>query len=345
MIHKFTLLENILLRFNVIPHPVLDALNYVVAGRGLQVSLKIGVFDALNKGALNIDQIAKSTNSSTLGIAPLLDVLTAFDYVKELEEGNFTLTNRGKRFFSKDSNSSLRNTVLFSDYVFNSLQDLEENVRRGDPKNVNLEIFSQEQWDIFNNTMVEVARSNAPEIANKLPLINEYKKLLDIGGSHGLHAIEICKKIPGLSAEILDLEPVKKVAESTIKQNKMTSRIKFRIGDMLNDNLGENYDIILAFNIIHGFKPEVNRRLVKRVFKALNPGGIFVILDQVKDAQGKSELSKLVSSSMGLMLFNVAGGKTYTLSEIEKWLSGSGFKKVKMKKLRAPGNALVLGHK
>ena len=101
MIHKFTLLENLLLRFNIIPHPVVDALNHVIAGRGLQVSVNIGIFDALEKNPKNVMEIAKSTNSNPEGISALLPCLKALGYVGEINSGKFILTKKGKRFLSK----------------------------------------------------------------------------------------------------------------------------------------------------------------------------------------------------------------------------------------------------
>ncbi len=345
MIHKFTLLEKLLLRFNVIPHPVLDALTYIVAGRGLQVGVRLGIFEELSKGPISIRELVRNTKTNLGGMSQLVDVLDALGYVKKEKDNQISLTKRGKKFFSVESESSMKNTVLFSDYVYNSLGNLEENVKTGGPKDVNLDVFTPKQWDIFNNTMIEIAKSNSTEIAGLIPLSKKHKKLLDIGGSHGLHAIEICKKLPGLSAKVLDLKPVEDFANKTIKKYKMSDRVKFKAGDFHKDDIGEGYDIILAFNIIHGLNPETNKKLTNKIYKSLNRGGIYVILDQIKEASGKSELSRLVSSSQGLMLFNVTGGRAYSFGEVKEWLDESGFVKPRMKKLRAPGNAVIIGYK
>ena len=82
MIHKFTFLENLLLRFNVIPHPVLDALTYVVAGRGLQVSARLGLFEIISQGPIAAGQLAKKINADTEGTNQLIGVLEALGYVK-----------------------------------------------------------------------------------------------------------------------------------------------------------------------------------------------------------------------------------------------------------------------
>lgn len=273
-----------------------------------------------------------------------MDCLEALGYVKKTN-GIYSLTKRGNKYFNKNSLSSMHNTILFSDYVFGALQDLEENVKRGEPENVNLDMFTSQQWDIFNKTMIEVGGSNAEEIAKLLPKKPEWKSMLDIGGSHGLHTIAYIKKIPGMKGTILDLAPVEKYAKQVIKEQGMEERVNFSVGDMMEADFGKKYDVIFAFNLIHGLKNDANVRLTKKIYEALNPGGMYVILDQIKDAVGSSDLSKVVSAAQGLMLFNQANGKTYSFKEIKEWFDEVGLKNVKMKKLRAPGNALIFGFK
>jgi cyclopropane fatty-acyl-phospholipid synthase-like methyltransferase len=168
---------------------------------------------------------------------------------------------------------------------------------------------------------------------------------LDLGGSHGIHSIECCRKVPGLTAEVFDLEPTRSSAERTIRKNKMSKKVKFRSGDFLKDSLGNGYDVVLAFNVIHGLTESKNQKLAKRVFDSMNPGGIYVILDQIKEARGKSQLSQFIPATMGVMLFNQTGGRTYSFEEVEGWVKKVGFKKIEFKKLRSPGNGLIVGYK
>lgn len=345
MTYKLTLLENFLASTNVLPHPVIDSLTQIVAGRALQASVKLGIIEALNKKSLSEKELATKVDISQEGLVVLLDCLDALGYVQKLKSEKFSLTARGKKFLAKDSKSSLTNVILFTDYVFETLKDLESNLKRGGPRTVNLDVFTTEQWAVFNRAMAEIASSNASEIVKLVPFTKTYKKLLDLGGSHGIHSIAFCKKYPNLAAEVLDLEQTKSQAEKIIKENKMAKRVKFKVGDFLRDRLVKKYDVVLAFNVIHGINSLNNTKLAKKVYQALNPGGIYVIMDQIKDVRGKSQLSKLIATTMGIMLFNQAGGKTYTFDEVKDWISKIGFKKVIMKKLREPGSALIIGYK
>lgn len=102
---------------------------------------------------------------------------------------------------------------------------------------------------------------------------------------------------------------------------------------------------MFAFNVIHGLNFVKNKKLTEDIYNSLNKGGIYVVMDQIKEARGSSQLSKLVATTMGVMLFNQAGGRTYSYNEVHKWMVESGFKSTKMKKMRDPGSALIIGFK
>lgn len=345
MIHKFTILENLLLRADVIPHPIIDSLTYVIAGRVLQVSIKLDLFETLKKEDLATDQVAKKVAISEEGAKVLLECLEALGYLEQNNE-KFGITKRGKRFLLNESPARMKNIVLFTDYVFGALNNLEQSVKAGGPKDVNLDVFTKDQWEVFNNAMEEIGKSNVKQVIGMIPFPKGAKKLLDIGGSHGLHSIEACNRLPYLSATILDLKPVERIANNVIKRNKISNRVNFKVGSFFNkEDIGKGYDVVFAFNVIHGLNSAKNKKLTEEVYNSLNKGGIYVVMDQIKEARGSSQLSKVVATTMGVMLFNQAGGRTYSYNEVNSWMIDSGFKSTKMKKMRDPGSALIIGVK
>jgi SAM-dependent methyltransferase len=63
----------------------------------------------------------------------------------------------------------------------------------------------------------------------------------------------------------------------------MGDRVAHRAGDVLTDDLGaEQYDLILAFSLVHHFDAETNRSLAVRCARALRPGGVYVIGDLMR---------------------------------------------------------------
>lgn len=148
-----------------------------------------------------------------------------------------------------------------------------------------------------------------------------------------------------MKAIIVDLPPVKKYAEECISKYNASKNVTFLPSDFMKDELPKGVDIILAFNIIHGLNPAENETLAQKIFKSLNPGGMYIILDQIKGIGGSSQMSKATTSFMALNLLHQAGGKTYSKSEIDTFTNKAGFNKTELKKLNAPGFGIVICHK
>jgi hypothetical protein len=344
MIHKFSPIEKILLQLNILPHPIMDALSNVVAGRALHVSMKTGLIDALEGTPKPLAVLAEQASISERGALVLLDCLEALGYVQRQLEG-YRLTSRGEKFLTKDSPFGFRNMLLFADYLFGNLMALEHTVRSDGPPRSHFESFTPELWHIFTHTMMEFARVDIAQVVKLIPLPSRATRLLDLGGSHGLYSLEICKRHPRLVAEIMDCALVEPFAREVIAQHQMTDRVTFRAGDFIVDALDQHYDVILAFNVMHGLCTEANRRLAAKVSTALNPGGIYVILDQIIGTAGTSQFSRLFASTMSLSFFHQIGGSSYAFEEVRAWLQAVGFRSCTLKRTRAPGFALIIGQK
>lgn len=205
-----------------------------------------------------------------------------------------------------------------------------------------LEEMTDYEWELFSRAMIDISRTNYKEVAGKIPIAKNAMKLLDLGGSHGLYSIELCKRNPNLEATIVDLPPVKKYADECIAQHNAGKNVSFLPADFMKDELPKNTDIILAFNIIHGLNPSENEALAQKVYNSLNYGGIYVILDQIKGIGGNSQMSKATTSYMALNLLHEASGRTYSKNEVDTFVQKADFKKAVLKKIHAPGFGVII---
>src|SRR5262249_27286411 len=55
-------------------------------------------------------------------------------------------------------------------------------------------------WREFKGGMVAYARVNAMEVVNKVKLPRGAARLIDVGGGHGVYAMEFCRRYPHLAA-------------------------------------------------------------------------------------------------------------------------------------------------
>lgn len=345
MIYKFSLIEKILLANDIIPHPFADASSSVGLGFALGSAVKLKIADQLTMEYADVTHIAKNAHVSEVGAELILDCLDALGYVRK-KENRYAFTKRGYKNLSVHSDKNFRHFILFCDYLYKGYIDLDETIRLGKrPKSNMLEDMTDYEWELFSRAMIDISKTNFKEVAGKIPVAKTHKKMLDLGGSHGLYSIELCKRNPHLQATIIDLPPVKKYADESIAQYKASKNVDFLPSDFMKDELPENVDIILAFNIIHGLNPAENETLAAKVYKALNPGGIYIILDQIKGIGGSSQMSKATTSYMALNLLHQAGGKTYSKNEIDHCVLNAGFKHTVLKKLNAPGFGVVICYK
>lgn len=132
------------------------------------------------------------------------------------------------------------------------------------------------------------------------------KKLLDLGGGHGLYAIAFADLNENLQAFVFDLPSVTKETSYFIEKYR-ASNVDTIPGDFFKDEIGSGYDLIFSSFNPGGKVPS----LIPKIAEALNPGGVFVTR-QVPDEKMKS--NPLLSLDWNLWTFEDVkkGGSGYS---------------------------------
>ena len=332
----------ILLKLNQGPGPMLEMLG-AWAFKAVSVALKLDIFESLNSGPLTAAEIVHRINASERGIQLLLNALEAIGYVKQ-QGGRYSNTPMTVKWMVRSSPHHIAEMFPYMNDVLEIWGDLEEAIRRGETPIMAWEWLDQhpDGWNNYNAAMVAMARMAVPEVIAKVKLPVTARWLLDVGGSHGLYAINFCSRYPDLSATILDGPPTRKLAEANIAAAGMEKRISFREGDFWTDDLGSGYDVALLFNIIHMYLPDKNIELLQKVGGVLNPGGVIVIMDQMA-TPASAPTAKAMAGLNGLNLFVNVNGQTYPPKDIASWLRQAGLTNPREIFLRkSPGIALVV---
>ncbi len=345
MICEFTSDEKQLLKKGVIPQPMFDSDIGMGLGRALTAAVKTGLTEQLSDTFRSGTELAREANLNETAVLPVLDCLEALGYINK-KKNAYAFSRMGNKFLSKDSPSNLINYLLFSEYQhYHSFLDLDKVLQSGRKDVDKHSDFTTEEWKLMTLGMLDLARLNVEEITEAIPAPPQCKKLLDLGGSHGLYSIYQCKKHSSLKAEVFDFEAVEPYLEQNTFEYEMQDQVSLLAGDFMTTDWDKEYDMIFAFNIIHGISSKNNQHLFGKAFHSLKKDGIFVILAQLKGLSGKSPLSRAVPAYMGLNLYIQAGGRTYGVDELTKKLEQVGFSSVQIKKLRYPGRGLVIGQK
>ena len=107
-------------------------------------------------------------------------------------------------------------------------------------------------------------------------------------------------------------------------------------------DFGKNHSVATLGHILHSEGTKRSRKLLKKVFNALAPGGTIAIMEfLVNDQRTAPPVSLLFAVNM---LVNTETGDTFSFKEISQWLRAAGF--VKPRLLNVPAvSPLVLATK
>lgn len=330
--------ERAAFRLNLAPGVLLDFLG-AQAFRTVCAAVELGVFEALAPGPRSVSEVAERASASEHGIGLLLDALEALGYV-ESRDGRFAATPATRKWLTQ---SFARAIPFFESMVFDRWGHLVESIRRGAPVASGFDWLEghPERWAAYEDAMLAIAQTAAPEIVSKTRLPRAARRLLDIGGGHGLYAIEFCRTYEDLSAVIFDLPPALEIARRTIAAENMATRVSIIEGDLRSDDFESNYDVVLLFNILHCFRAEENADLLQRISGAMTRGGTVAVLEQTADRTGGAAGCAL-TRLQALNFFNDLGTRTYASEEIRAGLAAAGFggwKRIPLRRL--PGFTLL----
>ncbi|MEH2309447.1 class I SAM-dependent methyltransferase [Nostoc sp.] len=125
-------------------------------------------------------------------------------------------------------------------------------------------------FDEFYKTAVEIIPSDSTA-----PI-----KVLDLGAGTGLYSGMVQSVFPNAEFTLLDLAP-EMLEKAKLRFSKMGKSPKILIGDYIETDLGDSYDLIISALSIHHLSDFDKELLYQRIYDVLNPGGIFVNADQV----------------------------------------------------------------
>jgi SAM-dependent methyltransferase len=327
----------------LVPTPVIDTLVALLLARAVIVGTQVGVFEALAAGPLPADEIAGRCGLAPQATAKLLDGLTGAGYLR-YRQGRYALARVARKWLLKDSPTSLADAVLLQALDAQYIARMEEYVRSGEPVRMHAEM-TDDEWGLYQRGMRSGATIATPEIVRRLRLPAGARDLLDIGGAHGYYTVALCRRHPGLRAVILDLPQAVAHAAPILAQEGMGDRVTQRSGDALGADLGaEAYDVVLVFNLMHHFLAEQNRDLTRRIARALRPGGIMVIGENIRPPcpGAGGQLGALAD----LYFAVTSEGGTWSFAELAGWQREAGLRPRRpLRLITGPGAGLQIGVK
>lgn len=312
--------------------------------RAVIAGVRLGVFDALEGRPATANEVAERTGADSRGTQSLLDALVSLRYLRKRGDRYENRPTAARWLVSARDPDFVEATRFLEMAAFDLWSDLERSVRSGSPERP---IYAWLEGDADRSAAFQtwtrwIASQAASEIVRRVPLAGGPHRLLDVGGGHGRYAAAFCRAYLDLTAVVFDLPTALESARDLLEDPSLKDRVELSAGDFLADSLGEEFDLVLIINIVHGLSADQNRQLLKRVRSAMRPGGTVVIAEQFA-GRAPGPAVHAIQRLLDLNYHVALGGRTYRFADAAVWLTEAGFSRPRRVNMRsAPGTSLAI---
>lgn len=336
-------LEWMALKLNMAPTPLVDTQTAFIAARAIMAGAETGIYEAIGREQKTADEIAAICKTNPHATTQLLNCLVGLGYL-QWSNNKYALKKKYYKWLLKESESNLIAKLRFQLLEWNWTAMLEEYVRTGTTLQLHSSV-NEKEWSLYQEGMRDLSVNIAGDLAKKIPVPKNAAAMLDIGGSHGLYSIELCKKYPGLHSTILELPLAIEAASAIARRYDNTGRVHYQAGNVLADELGTGlYDVIMINNVVHHFTAEQNTVLAKKIAKALKPGGIYIIGEFIR--AHKPGEGGAVAATSGLYFSVISASGNWSEKEISSWQQQAGLKPLKpVTTITLPGWKMIIAAK
>lgn len=238
-------------------------------------AIKLDIFSYLDK-PITLEEISKITNYNRENLNIFLMALSSCGYI-EKNDLTYCNTVASKVYLSKNSKKYIGQAILFREKM-GSILGIENRVRYGFTKEDKTYNFS-ELAEVVHHEMYATGRVYDFNIEIKQIFSNPCMsyKVLDLGGGSGVLAIEFVKNFPNSVAYVFETPEVALTTKKIIKQNNMENYISVLEGDFNVDDIGKDYDLIIASGIFNFVSVEINK-FINKIADSLLPNGYLLII-------------------------------------------------------------------
>jgi ubiquinone/menaquinone biosynthesis C-methylase UbiE len=289
----------------------------------LLTALRFDLFTVLADQALSAAAVATRIGATERGLATLLDALVALGLLVK-QDHHYANTPFASVALDRNKPSFCGYMPLFDAYCWELWGQLEDTIRSGSCRGKDT-LFSADPLgtELLLRGLHADALRLAPALAARLDL-RQRRRLLDLGGGAGTYTIAFCQASPELTAVLFDLPGPLALAQTMVSAAGLTDRVTLVAGDFHTDALPRGFDLVLLSNILHGRSEETNQRILREVYRALEPAGELIVRDVLMNEDRTSPTFGALFAVN--LLLHSASGRCYTFSEFSGWLAKIGFR-------------------
>jgi hypothetical protein len=184
-----------------------------------------------------------------------------------------------------------------SDHLLPRWLELNEIVRTGRPaSHVNQEEEGAEFFAAFVESLFPISFPAANALGEHLgvPGATAPVSVLDIGAGSGVWGIALAKQSPQVRIRAVDWPRVLEVTQRVAAQHGVADRLTVAPGEFFEADFGAGHQVATVGHILHSEGRDRSRRLLKKTWSALAPGGTIAIQEFVPNDERTGPLHTLI---------------------------------------------------
>jgi predicted TPR repeat methyltransferase len=175
----------------------------------------------------------------------------------------------------------------------------------------------------FTRMLYEIHRPLADALGRFLDT-RGVDRMMDLGGGSGVVSMALLGRNPNLSAVVVDIANVCEAGREIARENSMAERVTYHAAEFRSDELPAEFDMVLECDV-----NVYSEELFRKVRRAMNPGGRFVIVDQFAPEPGVAPPSRIHWALEGSM--EKPDYRFPTAMEVQTHLKSTGFKNISLR--------------
>lgn len=308
----------------------------------LAAAADLDLFAVMGGQQLTAQQVAARVQGDLRSTTILLDAMAALDLLDK-QQDRYGVPPSVARLLTDRSPG---NVLAMTQHQANCLRrwtELAQVVKTGKPAERRPSIRGEgADYAAFVEAMDNLSAPVADKLIGELAPL-DFRHVLDIGGASGTWTLAFLRRNPKATATIFDLPHVIPQAQARITAAGMAGRIQLVGGDYNTDDLPRGADLAWISAIVHSLSREQNRKLFRRTFQSLEPGGQVLLRDILMERSRTAPVSGALFAVN--MLVGTEGGGTFTFAELREDLESAGFTNAQIIRPDEWMNAIVRARK
>ena len=322
--------------------PIAESLWAPLATQALITGTELGVFSLIAKRIRTSKDIARAAKASARGTRMLLDALVGLGYLNKKGD-RYGLEPIADAFLVRGKLAYMGELVETIGMLHGRWDKLTESVRTGRPaaavdvEEAGREFFPKLVSGLFSGGY-NAARIAAESLSAKAK--KSIKNVMDVAAGSGAWSIPFAQAIPAARVTVVDFPEVTPITRQFTQRFGVGGRYDYVEANLREADFGRNqFDLITLGHIIHSEGEKWGKKLIKKSYQALRPGGLLLIAEMVPDDKRSGPRIPLI---FGLnMLLHTTEGDVFTMREYRQWLKDAGFKKVSSIQVPAPSPLIL----